>query len=177
MALNATPGDPDAESYLTVAEVKARWDAVGYDYSGIAPDPDAFEQALRRATEWIEGRYGDRFPGTPTDADQALHFPATAASDVYGRVLTGIPSAVKRAVAEAAYREAVVPNSLTPDFVRATTLKRRKVEGIEREWFEPRDADDVTPLLTVVENLLSRILKPDLEGVVPVGVYSIGPKL
>lgn len=181
MALTVEDGSGivGAESYGTVAAIRLRWDDVGYLHSGYTDTQ--VEAAARRATEWLEGVYRSRLPGTPLNADQGLHFPATGAVDVYGRELAGIPSAMFRAQCEATYREVVTPNSLTPDIVLADSasraVKRRKVGpgGVEREFERVENPDDLKPMLTAVDSLLSKILKPETSGVVPVRLQAIGP--
>ncbi len=57
------------------------------------------------ATDYVEGRFGDRFIGTPNTEEQALHFPVDSA--------TSLPDKLKRAVCEYALRAKVSP--LAPD--------------------------------------------------------------
>ena len=155
-------GIAGADSYGDLDAIKARWDAVGYDYTG--QSDTLIEQAARRATEWLEGKYAVRFPGDPSSATQGLHFPATGATDIYGNTLNGVPTAVFYAQCEAAYRELSTPNSLTPDIVlgasESRAVKRRKVGpgGMEREFERVESADELKPTLTAVESLLSKIL-------------------
>ncbi|WP_420584906.1 DnaT-like ssDNA-binding protein [Ruegeria sp.] len=163
MALDVTISGTTSDSYGDLNAIKARWDAVGYDYTG--KTDTEIEKAARRATDWLEGQYRPRFPGNPADTDQRLHWPASGATDFYGNAIddASIPVAVFHAQCEAAYRELTVPNSLTPDYVRAkvSNLKSAKA-GPASVSYETGalkgDVSDLQPLLTSVENILSRII-------------------
>lgn len=163
MALNSTIGDANAESYVSVADFKARCDAVGYDYTTPAYTDAAIEEALRRGTEWLEGKYLRLWPGFPVDVDQALHWPAYNAWNLYGVDIdpATIPTGVIRATVEAAWREVQFPNSLTPDFVRKQQLIRKKTGPLEKEYSEPTGPADLEPFLTAVRNHLAKIVDPN----------------
>lgn len=163
MPFDATEGGSAANSYGSLAAIKARWDDIGYDYSDPSYTDAVIQSAAIRATEWLEGTYRSRFPGSPELDTQSLHFPALDAYDVYGREVLGIPVAVFHAQCEATYRELLTPNSLTPDIVlgdsNARAVKRRKVGpgGVERE-FERVAAHELKPTITAVEGLLSVLI-------------------
>lgn len=99
-------GKDDAESYVSVAEVDAYFLARGVSWNELpaSPDPTASKEAfLRRATDYIDAKYGDLFKGVRTNDTQALYWPR---SYVYldGVLLedTTLPTALKRATFEAA---------------------------------------------------------------------------
>jgi hypothetical protein len=95
----ATPGAPDANSYLTVADAGTYFAA---RRGGGAWGDDAEEQAvaLISATRLVDEQ---DFPGTPTDADQALRWPRRGVR-FDGRTLASdeIPGIIERATAETA---------------------------------------------------------------------------
>lgn len=68
------------------------------------------QSALIRATDYIEGRFGARFIGTPTTDTQGLHFPV---SDVSDYAEDEIPIKLKRAQCEYALR--ALTAELAPD--------------------------------------------------------------
>lgn len=75
----------DAEMYITTY----------IDSTFSVTDDEEFEIPLKQATLAIERIYGGRFIGTPTEPDQALHFPIDDATD--------IPAAVEQATSELAF--------------------------------------------------------------------------
>lgn len=102
MAIVATPADPDADSYLTVAAA----DSLAGDDLG--PEADTWrraelalkEQALRRATREVDSYVATGWP--PFDGDQALVFPRAdidvdAAGDAF----------IPRKVVLATYQQAI----------------------------------------------------------------------
>jgi len=147
--------------YGTDVDLKAYWDAAGYSYA-----PDASFDALRqKGSIYIDGTYGMRFPGQPTGGiEQDRAFPRTGAS-VYGTALASdvIPTRVEQASYEAAYIEYKKPGSLSVSIDPSKRVRRQKVEGIEREFFEPSAPDfwaPNAPLSTLIEGLLAPLIGP-----------------
>lgn len=100
-----------AESYCSVADADAYHASLGQeDWADL--ETDAKEQALRRATRFVDWRF--RFSGDKRTAEQALVWPRVGATD-YGWLVDDatIPAKLKRAVAEAALLS--VTESLTPN--------------------------------------------------------------
>jgi len=169
-------GLANAESYISVADFKAYWLR---NYAVSAPTTDeAIEQALRRATRYIDGRYRDRFTGWRTTAvTQALEWPREGvslyapagwgqywggfASSGYGYssgVVLGnavIPQQLKDATAEAAIRELTSPGSLTPDQVPSKRVLRQAVGPISTEY---ANTTDTRPIVTLIDELLAPLL-------------------
>src|SRR5690606_12854128 len=100
--------------------------------------PDDLTAAVlrQRGSEYIDGIYGNRFPGTRTDgyaqerawprADAVLCSGETVPDDV-------IPDAVIKASYHAAYAEAVTPGSLSTSYTPGTAKVLTKVDKIEWE--------------------------------------------
>jgi predicted amidohydrolase YtcJ len=66
------------------------------------------EQAIVRATDYIDQRFGRKFVGQKTHGDQALEWPRASAYDRDDHVLSDIPVLLQRACAEyalIAYRQ------------------------------------------------------------------------
>lgn len=165
MPLNATPGAADADSYLTLAAFKAACDALGYAYAGV-PDAD-LESALRRATRWLDGRYGARFPGRRTGGrDQPLEWPRTEAVDAAGFTIAAnaIPTEVQRALVEAGWREARTPNGLAPDVALTQQKKRTKLGDLEVEFVEAKSASDATPVVQTIDAALAPLFGAGAAG-------------
>ncbi|MEM8628424.1 MAG: DnaT-like ssDNA-binding protein [Pseudomonadota bacterium] len=165
MALTITPGGADDDSFAALAAADQYAVSVGYTAWTDGAD-NLKENALRRGTAWIDGMYGRRWPGVRTNGrDQALGWPRYGAKDQDGFEISSsvIPREVERATIEAAFRELSVPDSLTPDYVRATQVKREKVGPIEREYHGDGSTGDVTDLLPVL-TIVEHILKPLIGG-------------
>lgn len=142
-------GLTNAESYASVAEFKDYADKVGHDYTGYTDTK--IEQALRRATTWLDARYARSFKGEQTKTDQALQWPRTG---VWYRLFSvgafTIPDKLKNALCEAAWRELVTPQSLSPD--RTENVKRDRVGDVETEFRS--QAVGLAPSFPAVDSLL-----------------------
>ncbi|MBB4063679.1 DnaT-like ssDNA-binding protein [Gellertiella hungarica] len=126
-------GLPNAESYETASGFRAYGLKVGLDLVAI-DDDKKLEQALRRATIWLDGRYGARFLGCCTSSTQALQWPRAGVR--YRQTVIGsheIPDRLRAALCEAAWRELSSPGALSPD-APATKIKRDKVGDVETEF-------------------------------------------
>jgi len=92
MALITTPGAPDADSYVTLAEADAYHAGLGN--TGWVGADDVKQGALRRALQYVDTQY--RYRGERVDAGQSLEWPRTG--------FDGIPQRLKDAQCEAALR-------------------------------------------------------------------------
>lgn len=160
MALVTTPGELTANSYASVAVADAYHLLRG---NSTWTEADALkEAALIRATQWIDGRYGNRWPGTRWKLRlQALDWPRIDAWDRDGGLIDAstIPVEIINATAEAALRELVTPGSLSPDVTPGTAKVLTEVKGIK--WTPLRasaNTNDMIASLTVVDRLLSPII-------------------
>lgn len=160
MALTITPGAADANSYASLAEANAYHTARGNN--SWAGADGVKEVALIRATQWLDGRYGDRWPGLRRYLRaQALDWPRADAYDREGTYIDQetIPPEIRNAVCEAALRELTAPGSLSPDVTPGTAKVLTEVKGIR--WTPLRaaaGASDMTPTLTAVDRALSPII-------------------
>lgn len=122
-------GSATAESYCSVADADARHTAFGN--AGWTGADTVKEQALRKATAYIEQAYRDRWKGTKLYRAQALSWPR------YGAIVDGwdidstvVPNEVRDACADLALR--ALTETLNPDLTRAVI--REKVGPIEVEY-------------------------------------------
>lgn len=108
-----------AESYISVVDADTYHDARGAD-AWFLLTPTTKEQALRRATDFMLGRYRAAWKGGRVRIDQALDWPRQGAStddfsvlphSYYGYIVpyNFIPLEVKHACAELALRAAAGP--------------------------------------------------------------------
>ena len=161
MPLIVTPGAADADSYVTVAAADAYHLAQGR--TAWAGTTAIKEEALRRATLWIDGRYKPRWPGARAyRRAQALDWPRVDALDNDGSYINAatIPPEIIAATCEAALRELVTPNSLSPDVTTGTAKVLTGVGSIT--WTPLRssaDASDMAPTLPAVDRALAGIIR------------------
>jgi hypothetical protein len=135
----------DANSYVAIAE------ADGYfaDRGIIAwTGEDAAKQAaLVKATDYIEGRFSQRFIGSKKTTAQALSWPREGAGDFADTV---VPVGLRRACCEYAVR--ALSAALAPDLkVDASGLTvvatKKKVGPIETDYAVPQTGLGSTPML------------------------------
>lgn len=108
-------GLPSANSYLSVSEADDYHDGRGNTAWTDSSITTAVKQnALVRATDYIEKRFGTRFRGWKESSTQALQWPRLDAEDNSGYLLSGIPEKLKQATAEYALRSLSL-HELTPD--------------------------------------------------------------
>lgn len=147
----------NADAYLSVAEFKA-YVLKNYSVTDPVTDED-IEQAIRRATRFIDGHYGSRFFGYRVESTQSLMWPrggvwqfATTAFILEDDV---VPQRVKDATAEAAIRELASPGSLTPDRVPSKQVLQRTVGPITTVY---ANVAATRPVVTVIDELLAPIV-------------------
>ena len=160
MTLTTTAGDAAATSYASLAQAAAYHTARG---NSTWTGTDALkEAALIRATQWLDGRYGHRWPGIRWKLRlQALDWPRVDAYDRDGSILDydEVPVEVISATCEAALRELVTPNGLSPDVTPANAKVLVEVKGIR--WQNLRASagvSDMTLTITAVDRLLAPLI-------------------
>lgn len=108
MALDATPGGANANSYLTVAEANAYMESrlftTGWPATDAGADLDTKERALKWATRTIDANVC--FVGAASTSTQALKWPRTGMLDKNGFAIPSdvVPQDLKNATAELALR-------------------------------------------------------------------------
>lgn len=148
-------GLANAESYATVAEFKAYASKVGYDLTG--KTDTQIEQALRRATAWIDARYGPLFQGQWSTAAQRLEWPRAGAVYRCNEIASDeIPEKLKDALCEATWRELSDQGSLSPD-TGGDQIKRDKVGDTETEF--RASSSGFRPSVPAVDDLLCGLMK------------------
>lgn len=130
-------GKSNADSYVTLAECDAyhvRFGNSGWKITtGAVSNEAERENAIKKATAFIDARYGNRFKGVRKTAEQALLFPRYGISDNDGYVLENVPLAVKRATCEAALR-ILVGIDLMPDLDRGGKIISETVGPISTTY-------------------------------------------
>ncbi len=120
-----------------------------------APAPAVLRQ---RGSQYIDGLYGSRFSGQPTGGFEQERAWPRAGAEASGRTIPAgvVPVAIEQASYHAAFQEAQRPGSLSVSAMNAGALKRKKIDVLEKEYFEGSgDAvADNTLRLSAVEGLL-----------------------
>ncbi|MCC0013674.1 MAG: hypothetical protein H6877_10190 [Rhodobiaceae bacterium] len=153
-------GASDSESYVSVSDAASYAAARGLTFP-VSPEAPA-EQALRRATTFIDATYRASFPGARANGrNQALQWPRVDAYDREGEEIASdeIPAEIVSATIEAAVRELASPGSLSPDIVPGQIEKRIKVDTIEFEYaVGAGTAQEQRPVVSIVDDILSGLL-------------------
>lgn len=111
-------------------------------------------RALRRATQFLDGRYRQRWKGTKATSGQALSWPRDAMSDEDGNGIDAdtIPNGIQYATCELAR---VLP--YTQKVTQPKGIKRVKAGSVEVEYaFSGQDRE----VLDLVDELVAPFLKP-----------------
>lgn len=170
-------GKANAESYVSVADAGAYAAARGlaFNVTG-APAIALAEQALRRATEWLDAKYASRFGGRWAVVGQALQWPRFGAFyrypwaedqspawpsgiDLSYISSTTIPPQLIAATIQAAVRELASPGSLNPDVIPGKVKKRVKVDVIEVEYaVGSGGVASQTPIVSIIDGILAPLI-------------------
>lgn len=140
-------GLEDAESYLSVSDADAyhaaRANEAWNDY-----DTATKEAALRKATQYIDGRWGRRFPGAPLTSTQALCWPRDPTDWP-----DALPKPLIHSCAELALRAAA--EDLMPDLDRGGAVQSQSVGPLSVTFFESAAPGKTFPW---VERLMARLV-------------------
>ncbi len=150
-------GAANSESYASVVDADAY-----HNLRGNAPwltlTTAEKEEALRRATDYIEQVYGLSFKGLRVSREQALSWPRYDV-EIYNYYNDSnvIPALLKNATNALAYKAA--QGNLGPDLTQA--VKREKVDVLEVEYM-----DNSTQLVRFreIDNLLAPLLTTSPSG-------------
>lgn len=150
-------GRADAESYISVADATAYHAARGNAAWAAVASDEVREQLLRRATDFMEQNYRERWAGMRLSVVQALSWPRYEvpikdAPGVYASMpsyypFDKVPAQVGQACAALALM--AIAGELTTD--PEVAVKRKKVGPIDVEYFEP--ATPVRTMRAIVEML------------------------
>lgn len=165
MALDVTIGGASSDAYVDLSVAQTRATADGLFWTG---DDATKEIALRRATSYVDARYGSRFRGYRLNGrGQALEWPRSGATDNAGWAIPNdeIPVEIIRATVIAASRELASPNSLAPDVDLSQQLETEKYEGVEFRYnTDLAPADGRSPLSAVEDEMLGLVIQAPRRG-------------
>jgi len=129
-----------ANAFISVAQFKDHHDTRGNDYSTLLPSDTVIQEAIVRATDYLNMRFGLLFVGYVSEhSNQGLSWPRQDAYYVSGKQISGVPVEVVQATAEYALRAAsgsLAPD-ITYDITNAPVTEREERAGpiVERYKF------------------------------------------
>ena len=153
-------GFTNANSYISLDDLKDYWDTFGYIYSNYTDK--ALMQNIVKATRVIDSRYRNVFPGTRVTSSQGLEWPRENAYYVDDTEIAPdvVPVEISSATAEMVY--AAISGTATIQPVNSSEgpviRTRDKVDVIETEReFTSSASRYATDVITAVDDALSRI--------------------
>lgn len=166
LVLEDGTGIATSNAYATVEMVQIFCDSRGLTI----PDGADVVGGLVRATDWIDGRFGRRFPGRRLKGRaQGCEWPREDATDANGEdlALDIVPEEVVIATILATLREIEKPGSLYPQPTPgAAVLRRRKVGPIDVEYDTSSLSTTTEPVVTAIKDVLAPLFSSG-SGMVP----------
>jgi hypothetical protein len=145
-----------AESYASVAYATARHAALGND-TWATITTTQMEQALRRATIYIDAKWGAAFRGVRRGDVQALLFPRTDALDDAGYPLPDLPPELPAATADMALKAAA--GDLAPEIkAGGRIIEQVKAGSVEVRYGNTGQVETTYP---AIERMLLPLLNPN----------------
>lgn len=169
-------GLPNADSYVSLADANAYAASRGLTFPIAGADATLAEQALRRATVWLDAAYRGRFSGYRKNRrDQALEWPRTGALDAMCPPNPidpdEVPVEIVQATIEAAVREKASPGVLSPDVTPGKIISEVAVEGaVSVKYATPGSVQDQRPVATVIDGILASLLGDRVSSLFGVAV-------
>lgn len=157
MAINSTPGDIAADSYVSLAEAGAYFAAAFNRQVWGTLTEELREGLLKSATRYIDQFM--RFYGSMTSETQALKFPRTGCYDEEGNTIPvdEIPNRLKQAVLELAWHL-----QTTGDLrFSGSTRNRVKVAVIDIQF---KSSGNDLGIPDYIENMMSAFGESDFQG-------------
>lgn len=127
-------GLADANSYSSIPLYTEYWNNLGVEVTASQAELDG---ALIRGAQFLDLTYGPSLVGVRMTDTQALEFPRIGLYTASGLEITGIPTALRSALHEAASR--ALTQSLMPDpttDASGLAVKRRRIDVLETEFFQ-----------------------------------------
>lgn len=157
-------GIPGADSYVTLQEFDDYCVRMGHsDETAVQQASDLRKEAmLRRGAIYIDAWYGVQSLGERKNPAQGLVFPRIGAYYLDGRPIApdSVPQPYKDAQCEAAVLE-LKGVTLALTMGTEAQLKRKRVDVIEKEWFE---ATQDYPTFGWLDHILASMFPPLQDG-------------
>lgn len=138
-------GATDSQVYASLDYVTTYCSNMGYT-SWASGTTSTWESAMLRAMVFIDSL---NFYGVKKDRDQALEWPRDYLLDRAGYSIPSdeIPTVLKKAFAEASYREYASSGCLLPSLSRGGKIKKKRIDVIETEYFSSAPSGTTYPVI------------------------------
>ena len=157
----------DANSYASLEFARNYALTRGYE-DVLSLDDNELKKILIRGTDYVDHIY--KYRGKKCTAQQALSFPRKNLIDDDGFEIDGIPLNLKKAVVEAA-KLVRTQETLFITKNKDGKVKRKKVDVLETEFFESKDASlEYSTIYEVLNSLLDGLYRTDSEKL----TYNVG---
>ena len=146
MALDATVGGTSSDTYGTLAEATAYFEARGEAASWTGTDA-VKEAALRKGATYLDNLYRSKWKGLRVNRDQARAWPRSYAidSDGYSVIADTIPAEVKNAQFEAAK---LVISGVTLEATIDRAVKSERIGELAVEYMDGASLEAQYPQIT-----------------------------
>lgn len=157
-------GKADADSYVSLADASTIATALGLTFAISGADEALAEQALRRASLWMDATYRAYLGGWRTKyRAQAFEFPRSGMWDAGAmpQIIAAdeIPVEWKKATVIAAVREKASPGTLSPDVAPGKVKKSATVGDISVEYaIGSGSVTDQRSVVTMIDDVLGSLL-------------------
>lgn len=159
-------GKANADSYVERSLVSDYWTARADGAFAAAASDDLRDAAIRRATQFIDAQWGDRFKGTRLVEGQALEWPRYGVTTREGWAVSGVPTQIVQATAELA--KLALAGPLAGSGAQAPAPSKSSLESLTAGSVSMSFATALKPALEVDHAdkfyLVGRILRPLLNG-------------
>lgn len=154
-------GKSDAESYISVANTDLYHEK--FDHSNWIGSTVIKEAALRKATQYLDGKYQSVYPGNRIDTDQALGWPRVGATYLDGMEIldTVVPIEIINATAELALKS--LSGELETDITKQDRAIKERVDIIEIVYAPGTSSSTVYKSIMTI---LSRLIGSGTYGIV-----------
>lgn len=163
-------GLANADSYVSTDNCAAYATDRGLIFAVAGSDLALAEQALRRATVWLDATYRDRYLGwRKLFRAQALEWPRTGALDnsTIPQVIQPdeVPVEIVRACCEAAVYEKANPGGLSPTVIASEIVQSlqagsvRVDYGVTGRYGKSVNASDFIPVMNTIDNILVTLIQ------------------
>ena len=153
-------GLADAQSYISVVDADTYHSERG-NADWAAADAAAKEASLIKATEYLDGKYGNRWLGWRRSSTQALDWPRDDVLDELGTEYTGVPRKLAQATTVVALK-VIQGADVSPDLDRGGKVHSESVGKITTVFQTGAPAQT---LYTAVSRLLTGLVRSAGPGV------------
>lgn len=160
----------DLSFYGTVDGFRKYHSERGHVLPPIFSDDDEVASALLVASEWIDSRFRQQFPGKKIGGrEQERDWPRSNAKDIYGNDLNGVPREIEYATYEAAAIQGANPGALSVNWTPGK-YKSVSIDGaVSVAYASISSVYEAQTQFAIIDEILSAILSGSGGGAPYVG--------